>query len=77
MEENVEFMDCLSAEEDGIATLETNNSAAKADIVSVEIGKDKYDPLNWSDLLDNKMTVMLVERGPVHILGTDYDFYKE
>jgi hypothetical protein len=27
--------------------------------------------------LDNKMTVMLVERGPVHILGTDYDFYKE
>jgi hypothetical protein len=34
-----------------------HNSAAQADVVSVENGKDKSNSSKWSHLLGNKMTV--------------------
>jgi hypothetical protein len=64
------------SQEDGNATIETNSTAAKADAVCVDIEMERYDPANWPDLLVKKMTDMLVERGPVQISGSDYDFPK-
>jgi hypothetical protein len=53
--------------------METINSTAKAEAVSVETEKHKYDQANWTNLLEN-MTDMLVEMVPLQILYTDYNF---
>jgi hypothetical protein len=53
--------------------VEAYNTAAKADTICVDIEMDSYYLSNWPDLQDNKVTDMLVEKGPVQISCSDSD----
>jgi hypothetical protein len=48
----------------------------KIEIMFVHTETDKYDPVNWQDLLTYTTTGMLIERSPLPILGSNFYFLR-
>jgi len=55
---------------------ETKTITAKIEVMCVHTETDKNDPVNWQDLLAYTTTVMLIERSPLTILGSNFYFLR-